>query len=184
MVRVEQYGGGGNPSKRVIFGQHQQQELKIASHIMAKMRIKHLFIFLLAAASTLSHAATITGTVVSVADGDTVTVLDATKTQHKIRLTGIDAPEKAQPFGRRSKSSLSDMVYLKQVTVETDKKDRYGRNLGKVLIDGKDANLMQIERGFAWHYKAYERDQSSVDRKAYADAENAARASRTGLVGR
>ena len=73
------------------------------------------------------------------------------------------------------------MVYLKQVTVETDKKDRYGRNLGKVLINGKDANLMQIERGFAWHYKAYERDQSSVDRNAYADAENVARASRVGL---
>ena len=142
------------------------------------MLIRILAALLLA---TSAHAATITGTVVSVADGDTVTVLDATKTQHKIRLTGIDAPEKMQSFGRRSKSSLSDMVYLKQVTVETDKKDRYGRNLGTVLINGKDANLMQIERGFAWHYKAYERDQTSVDRKAYADAENAARASRIGL---
>ena len=131
--------------------------------------------------ATSAHAATITGTVVSVADCDTVTVLDATKTQHKIRLTGIDAPEKAQPFGRRSKSSLSDLVYLKQVNVETDKKDRYGRNLGKVLVNGKDANLMQIERGMAWHYKAYEREQSSVDRKAYAEAENAARALRVGL---
>ena len=141
--------------------------------------LTHILAVLLLATS--AHAATITGTVVSVADGDTITVLDATKTQHKIRLTGIDAPEKAQPFGRRSKSSLSDMVYLKQVTVETDKKDRYGRNLGTVLINGKDANLMQIERGFAWHYKAYEREQSSVDRKVYADAENAARASRVGL---
>ena len=68
------------------------------------------------------------------------------------------------------------MFYKKQVTVETDKKDLYGRNLGKVLIDGKDANLMHIERGIAWHYKAYEREQSSVDRKAYADAEDAASA--------
>ena len=73
------------------------------------------------------------------------------------------------------------MVYKKQVTVETDKKDLYGRNLGKVLIDGKDANLMHIERGMAWHYKAYERDQSSVDRKVYADAENAARDSKVSL---
>ena len=143
------------------------------------MLLKPLLLALLLATS--AHAATITGTVVSVADGDTITVLDATKTQHKIRLTGIDAPEKAQAFGQRSKQSLSDLVYLKQVTVETDKKDRYGRNLGKVLIDGKDVNLMQIERGFAWHYKAYELDQSVVDRMVYADAEDAARASRVGL---
>ena len=55
----------------------------------------------------------ITGKVVSVADGDTITVLDADKTQHKIRLNGIDAPEKAQPFGQRSKQSLSDLVFGK-----------------------------------------------------------------------
>ena len=121
--------------------------------------------------ATSAHAATITGTVVSVADGDTVTVLDATKTQHKIRLTGIDAPEKAQAFGQRSKQSLSDMVYLKQVTVETDKKDRYGRNLGKVLINGKDANLMQIEHGMAWWYRAYKKDQSASHRVLYEAAE-------------
>ena len=131
--------------------------------------------------ATSAHAATITGTVVSVADCDTVTVLDATKTQHKIRLTGIDAPEKAQPFGRRSKSSLSDLVYLKQVNVETDKKDRYGRNLGKVLINGKDANLTQIEHGMAWWYRAYKKDQSANDRRLYEAAEVSAKAKKVGL---
>ena len=131
--------------------------------------------------ATSAHAATITGTVVSVADGDTVTVLDATKTQHKIRLTGIDAPEKMQPFGRRSKSSLSDMVYLKQVSVEIDKKDRYGRNLGRVLVNGKDANLMQIERGMAWWYRAYKKDQSANDRRLYEAAEASAKAKKLGL---
>ena len=143
------------------------------------MLLKPLLLALLLATS--AHAVTITGTVVSVADGDTVTVLDATKTQHKIRLTGIDAPEKMQPFGRRSKSSLSDMVYLKQVTVETDKKDRYGHNLGTVLINGKDANLMQIERGMAWWYRTYQRDQSANDRRLYEAAEATAKAKKVGL---
>jgi endonuclease YncB( thermonuclease family) len=58
-----------------------------------------------------------------VADGETITVLDATSTQHKIRLQGIDAPEKAQPLGQKSKQSLSQLVYNKQVTVEYQKKD-------------------------------------------------------------
>lgn len=125
--------------------------------------------------------ADITGNVVGVADGDTITVLDADRVQHKIRLTGIDAPEKKQPFGNRSKQSLGDMVFNKTVTVETDKRDRYGRELGKVLVGGKDVNLEQVRVGLAWHYKAYERTQSTTDRQAYADAENEAKAAKRGL---
>ena len=127
------------------------------------------------------YAGTIDGCVVSVADGDTVTVLDSDKVQHKIRLSGIDAPEKAQAFGNRSKESLSDLVFSKAVTVVTEKKDRYGRDVGKVLINGVDANLEQVQRGFAWHYKAYEREQSANDRKLYDLAENEARAAKRGL---
>ena len=122
-----------------------------------------------------------TGNAVGVADGDTITVLDADKVQHKIRLTGIDAPEKKQPFGNRSKQSLSDMVFNKTVTVETDKRDRYGRELGKVLAGGVDVNLEQIKAGMAWHYKAYERTQPVIDRQSYADAENEAKAAKRGL---
>lgn len=128
-----------------------------------------------------AHAAAIEGRVVRVADGDTITVLDADKVQHKIRLSGIDAPEKKQPFGQRAKQSLSDLVFSKAVQVETTKRDRYGREIGKVLVDGVDANLMQVQLGFAWHYKAYEREQPAIDRKAYADAESDARAARRGL---
>jgi endonuclease YncB( thermonuclease family) len=127
------------------------------------------------------HAATIEGRVVAVADGDTITVLDADKVQHKIRLSGIDAPEKKQPFGQRSKESLSALVFDKAVAVETDKRDRYGREVGKVLVNGMDANLVQVQRGFAWHYKAYEREQSANDRKLYDFAESEARAARHGL---
>ncbi len=127
------------------------------------------------------QAATIEGRVVGVADGDTVTVLDAGKVQHKIRLAGIDAPEMKQDFGQRSKQSLSNLVFSKTVTVETDKKDRYGREIGKVLVNGMDANLEQVQRGFAWHYKAYEREQSANDRKLYDFAESEARAAKRGL---
>ena len=70
----------------------------------------HLFALLLALCCAISQAATITGKVVAVADGDTITVLDANKVQHKIRLGGIDAPEKAQPYGQTSKQSLFDLV--------------------------------------------------------------------------
>jgi endonuclease YncB( thermonuclease family) len=126
-------------------------------------------------------AATIEGKAVGVSDGDTITLLDAEKVQHKIRLSGIDAPEKKQPFGQRSKESLSDLVFNKPVTVETDKQDRYGRKVGKVLVNGQDANLEQVKRGMAWHYKAYEREQPSIDRKVYADAETEAKAAQLGL---
>jgi endonuclease YncB( thermonuclease family) len=120
-----------------------------------------VFLLLLATFSTV-QAEVIAGRVVGVSDGDSITVLDTYKVQHKIRLAGIDAPEKAQAFGNRSKESLSDLV-------------------GKVLIDGKDANLLQVERGFAWHYKAYESEQSPSDRMLYDLAEREARAARRGL---
>ena len=129
----------------------------------------------------ICNAAIIEGRVVGLADGDTITVLDSNKVQHKIRLSGIDAPEKKQAFGQRSKQSLSDLVFDKVVVVETNKRDRYGREIGKVLVDGIDTNLLQVHRGFAWHYKTYEREQSVIDRKAYADAENEAREARRGL---
>jgi endonuclease YncB( thermonuclease family) len=128
-----------------------------------------------------ADAETVAGKVVGVADGDTVTVLDAVKVQHKIRLAGIDAPEKAQPFGQRSKENLSQLVFGKNVTVETGKIDRYGRTVGKVLIGGVDANLEQVRAGFAWHYKKYEREQSAEDRTVYARAEIDARGKRAGL---
>jgi len=127
------------------------------------------------------NAETITGHVVGVADGDTITVLDADKVQHKIRLAGIDAPEKQQAFGSRSKESLSDLVFDKTVNVETDKRDRYRREIGKVLVNGRDVNLVQVERGMAWFYRQYQREQSPNDRKLYEAAEDAAKADRRGL---
>lgn len=138
---------------------------------------------LLISLSTGSFANTLTGLVVGIADGDTLTLLDAAHVQHKIRLAGIDAPEKKQAFGDRSKQSLSSLVFGKQVSVEWNKLDRYGRVIGKVILGKEDACLAQVRAGLAWHYKAYENEQSYADRERYARAELDARASKRGLWG-
>jgi endonuclease YncB( thermonuclease family) len=128
-----------------------------------------------------SSASTLTGTVVGISDGDTLTLLDSAKVQHKVRLAGIDAPEKSQPFGERSKQDLARLAFQKQVTVEWSKLDRYGRVIGKVLVDGDDVCLGQVRAGLAWHYKEYEREQSPLDRERYSQAEEEARKGRRGL---
>lgn len=124
---------------------------------------------------------TLTGRVVRIADGDTITVLDSSDTQHRIRLEGIDAPESHQAFGTQSKKNLSEMVFGKDVTVVYQKTDQYGRLVGKILLDGKDINLEQVKAGMAWHYKEYQREQALEDRELYAKAEDEAHAARRGL---
>lgn len=131
--------------------------------------------------SISASAATLVGQVVGVTDGDTVTVLDEQKQQHKIRLAGIDAPEKRQPFGQRSKEALSDAVFGKTVSVEWNKLDRYGRIIGKIVVDARDVNLSQVEVGLAWWYQQYSAEQSVGDRQLYALAEENARRERLGL---
>lgn len=128
-----------------------------------------------------AYADTLRGRIVGVSDGDTVTLLDAARQQHKIRLAGIDAPEKSQAFGQRAKERLSDLVFGQPVTVEGRKTDRYGRLVGKVIVSGTDANLMQLRAGMAWHYKQYEKEQTPADRQLYAQTERAAQDQRLGL---
>lgn len=143
--------------------------------------MRKLLLTLVLATPFWSFAATLTGTVVGVSDGDTITVLDATKVQHKIRLSGIDAPEKRQAFGNVSKESLSGMVFQRLVQVDYQKTDRYGRLVGKVLVNGADANLEQVKAGLAWHYKAYQKEQSPEDRLVYSRAEEGASGAQKGL---
>jgi len=121
------------------------------------------------------------GKVVGVADGDTVTVLDAQHRRYRIRLLGIDAPEQNQAFGQKSKQSLSDQVFGHEVTVESTHKDRFDRWVGKLWLNNVDINLVQIQRGMAWHFKHYARDQPSADRASYDHAEQQARQARVGL---
>lgn len=128
-----------------------------------------------------AFAQELAGRVVGVTDGDTIKLLTPGNIEEKVRLAGIDAPEKAQPFGNVSKQHLSDQVFGKDVTVEWTKRDRYGRIVGKVEIDSRDACLEQVRAGLAWHYKKYQGEQSPEDQVAYAAAEDAARAGRVGL---
>jgi endonuclease YncB( thermonuclease family) len=134
--------------------------------------------------------ADVMGRVVAVTDGDTIKVLDSTNTQHKVRLTGIDAPEKGQPFGNASRERLASMVAGKEVFVESEKNDRYGRVLGKVWVQpsdcptcGKtlDANHAQLLAGMAWWYRYYAKEQSPEDRGRYESAEDEARKRKWGL---
>ena len=121
------------------------------------------------------------GKVVGIADGDTATVLDESNTQHKIRFLGIDAPEKKQAFGQKSKENLRDLIFGKTVQVQVLKRDKYNREVAKILLDGKDINLQQVKDEFAWHYKEYQREQAADDRKLYSDSEEEARKAKRGL---
>jgi endonuclease YncB( thermonuclease family) len=121
------------------------------------------------------------GTIVGVADGDTVTLLDASKTQHRIRLDGIDAPERTQPHGQRARQSLATLAHGRVARADCPKVDRYGRAVCRVIVDGVDLGLEQIRRGYAWHYVKYAHEQRAIDRERYARAESDARLSSAGL---
>jgi endonuclease YncB( thermonuclease family) len=130
------------------------------------------------------------GLVVKVADGDTITVLDSKRRQQRVRIAGIDAPEKGQPFGNASRKSLSAMAAGKEVRVEFTKYDRYGRIVGKVLVRppdcptcGKtlDVGLAQVTTGMAWWYRYYAHEQSPEDQGRYELAEQEAKAKKRGL---
>ncbi|QID19375.1 thermonuclease family protein [Nitrogeniibacter mangrovi] len=119
--------------------------------------------------------------VVRVTDGDTIVVLDDKQTQHRIRLAAIDAPERKQAFGQVSRQHLAQLVLKKRVTVVWTNVDRYQRQIGKIIVDGQDANLAQVQAGLAWHYKRYAKEQPEEKRTAYADAETDARRNDLGL---
>ncbi|WON72891.1 thermonuclease family protein [Nitrosospira sp. Is2] len=124
--------------------------MKLAFRLVA---IAALGLFISAA-----QAETFNGRVVGIADGDTLTVLTASKQQHRIRLAEIDAPEKSQPFGSKSKQSLSDLCFGKEAEISSRVKDRYQRIVARVKCAGVDANAEQVSRGMAWVYRRYAKD--------------------------
>lgn len=125
--------------------------------------------------------ASISGIVTSVSDGDTFTMLDEQRRQHTIRLSGVDAPELSQDYGKLAKQELALLVHGKTVDLLGNKNDRYGRRIAKVVVDDTDVGLQQVINGLAWHYKKFQYEQTMVDREAYAAAEWAARKGRVGL---
>jgi endonuclease YncB( thermonuclease family) len=95
------------------------------------------------------------GKVVSIADGDTITILDPSNKQYKIRFYGIDTPEKGQPFGNAAKKHTAQLTYKKNATVKTYDTDKYGRTVGIVTVDGINVNESLIQNGYAWQYRKY-----------------------------
>jgi micrococcal nuclease len=126
---------------------------------------------------SIANAQTITGKVVGVADGDTITVLEGS-TQYKIRLYGIDTPERGQDFGNRAKQFTSSKVFGQQVQVTQKDKDRYGRVVGMVFVGNTCVNQVIVKAGLAWVYNQYCKD--SVCSK-WRGLEKQARQSRIGL---
>lgn len=126
-------------------------------------------------ASGDSTGQTIKGQVVGVHDGDSITVLAPGKTQLKVRLEGIDAPELKQAFSQQAKQALSDLVFSKKVVLRVTGTDRYRRTLAVVMVGNLDVNREMVLRGFAWHFVKYSKDE------ALGAAERTAKANRRGL---
>jgi micrococcal nuclease len=121
------------------------------------------------------------GKVVGVTDGDTIVVLDDSNKQHKIRVAGVDSPERSQDFGARAKAQMSDFVFGKRVEIPDAKTDMYGRTVSRVFLGTHDVGLAMVKAGMAWHFTQYEREQSLADRLAYRAAELSAKNARIGL---
>lgn len=96
------------------------------------------------------QAETLSGTVVGVVDGDTLTIVDAQKRRYRVRLGQVDAPESKQAFGIKSARSLHGLCFRKTAKVEWQDKDPHDRHVGQVTCDGVDANAEQVRRGMAW----------------------------------
>lgn len=136
--------------------------------------MKNLLVSLMLLAVQSAAGETLSGRVVGITDGDTLTFLQDHQ-QIKVRLVEIDAPEKAQAFGNKSKQSLANLCFNKSATLIDKGTDRYGRTLARVNCDGVDANVEQLRRGMAWVYDRY-----VTDRSLYA-IQGEAKAARRGL---
>ena len=115
--------------------------------------------------------------VVSISDGDTFTGLDSQNHQVKVRLHGIDAPEKAQAFGNVSRKALGDLIEGKTVEVQQVDEDRYGRVVANVHVGGTYVNREQVAKGLAWRYVQYDK------KGEFTEIEQAAKKARKGLWG-
>ena len=122
---------------------------------MLKALMCRLLVLVLLLLPSIVCSGTINGKVIKVADGDTITILTPGNEQIKIRLSAVDTPEGSQAFGKRAKQFTSRMVYKKNVQVEKETVDRYGRTVGFVYIDGANLNEQIIRNGYGWVYRKY-----------------------------
>ena len=118
----------------------------------------------------------LSGRVVGISDGDTISVMHDGQAV-KIRLYGIDAPEKGQAFGTKAKQFVSAMTFGKEVKVEVKDYDRYGRTVADVFLpDGRNLNREIVKAGFAWWFRKYAPKDAELE-----SLESEARAARRGL---
>ena len=127
------------------------------------------------------YGAEFRGEVVHVLDGDSIVVVDAQHRQRRVRLAGIDAPEKGQPYANQSRRHLASLVRRKEVTVHWHRRDDWNRLVGVVSVKGRDINLEQVKAGFAWWFRAYADEQTPQMRRMYERAEKKAQLKRRGL---
>jgi len=133
------------------------------------MRIKVLIIFILLLIPVLCSAQKFSVKVIGISDGDTFTGINRDNLQIKFRIYGIDAPEKKQAYGTKSKEKLSSLIFGKSVTVNVQSQDSWGRYIAYVFTaDGEDISLLMLQSGMAWHYKKYDNSEvySSAERNA------------------
>jgi micrococcal nuclease len=97
------------------------------------------------------------GKVVKIADGDTLTILDGSNEPHRIRLAGIDAPEKGQPFGTKARETLAGKVFGQTVRIEVSDVDRYRRQVGRIYLGNRFVNMEMVRDGFARRYVTYDK---------------------------
>ena len=109
---------------------------------------------------TVPAKSVLTGRCIGIIDGDTVDVVLPDNHSVRVRLEGIDAPEKGQPFGAASKAHLASMVADRQIEVRTTGIDRYGRTLGTIFVGTLPVNLQMVRDGFAWHFVRYSTDRT------------------------
>lgn len=131
--------------------------------------------------SVAAETWTLSGRIVHVHDGDSITLLDAQNRQHKIRLDGIDAPELGQAFGQASRRQLQEASLRREAEARCHKTDRYDREVCQVTVDGADISLQQLEHGMAWMFRRYARELSATTRRSYDSAETFARERQRGL---
>lgn len=124
-----------------------------------KLNVITLFLMLFLVIPT-SARADILGKVISITDGDTLTIIDNRKNKYKIRLAEIDTPEKNQPYGTKAQQALSDMVFAKYVRADIQTKDRYGRHVAHIYLGSLHVNKEMVNIGAAWVYRKYLKDQS------------------------
>ncbi len=144
--------------------------------------------------ASVCHGDIMESRVVRIVDGDTLVVLDSNKVQHRIRLGGIDTPERGQPFGNRAKQNLARLAGGNKARVDWYKKDRWSRLIGTVWVQSPDTScqaetcpktldvaMAQLTQGLAWHFKRYAHEQPEEQREQYSFAEHEARAKHVGL---